>query len=96
MKLPFLGGGLKDDERFNEEMKIDFERLIKWLEYYGLPQYHIHVSGHIMPLHLREFLKLIGPKRIFPIHGEHPKLFRGFMKDIGEVIIPEKGKTYKI
>ena len=87
---------LSMSEPFNEEMEIDFERLIKWLEYYGLPQYHIHVSGHIMPLHLREFLKLIGPKRIFPIHGEHPKLFRGFMKDIGEVIIPEKGKTYKI
>jgi len=87
---------LSMSEPFNEEMEIDFERLIKWLEHHGLPQYHIHVSGHITPLHLREFLKLIRPKRIFPIHGEHPKLFRGFMKDIGEVIIPEKGKTYKI
>lgn len=87
---------LSMSEPFNEEMEIDFERLIKWLEYYGLPQYHIHVSGHVTPLHLREALKVIKPKKIFPIHGEHPKLFSGFMKDVGEVIMPERGETYEI
>ncbi|MEM2913637.1 MAG: MBL fold metallo-hydrolase [Candidatus Bathyarchaeia archaeon] len=87
---------LSASEPFNEEMEIDFERLVSWLEHYGLPQYHVHVSGHVSPLHLREALKMIKPKRIFPIHGEHPKLFCGFMKDLGEVIMPEKGKAYEI
>lgn len=88
---------LSASEPFNEEMEIDFNRLISWLEHYGLPQYHIHVSGHITPLHLRSFLKAVKPKKIFPIHGEHPKLFSKFSSDLGsEIILPEKGKVYEI
>ena len=44
---------LSASEPFNEEMKIDFERLVNWLRHYGLPQYHVHGSGHIMPLQLK-------------------------------------------
>ncbi|MGD0978917.1 MAG: hypothetical protein ABR962_07215 [Candidatus Bathyarchaeia archaeon] len=36
---------LSASEPFNEEMDIDFKRLANWLDLYGLPQYHIHVSG---------------------------------------------------
>lgn len=41
---------LSASELFNEEMEIDFERLLNWLWHYGLPQYHVHVSGHMMPI----------------------------------------------
>ncbi|MEM1585844.1 MAG: MBL fold metallo-hydrolase [Candidatus Bathyarchaeia archaeon] len=88
---------LSASEPFDEEMEIDFSRLISWLEYYGLPQYHIHVSGHITPLHLRKSLEIIKPKKIFPIHGEYPRLFSKFLSDLdGEIILPEKGEVYKI
>jgi len=88
---------LSASEPFNEEMEVDFNRLLSWLEYYGLPQYHIHVSGHITPLHLRKFLDNVKPRRIFPIHGIYPKIFSKFMRDLGsEIIIPEKGKLYEI
>jgi len=88
---------LSASEPINEEMEIDFNKLIKWLEHYGLPQYHVHVSGHIMPLQLKEALKTVKPKKIFPIHGEHPELFGKFMKDLdSEVLVAEKGKEYKI
>mgnify|MGYP000274073773 CR=1 FL=1 len=88
---------LSASEPFNEEMEIDFNKLLNWLEHYGLPQYHIHVSGHIMPLHLREAIKTIKPKKIFPIHGNYPKLFSRFIGDIdGQIIIPEKEKRYEI
>ncbi|MEM1514863.1 MAG: MBL fold metallo-hydrolase [Candidatus Bathyarchaeia archaeon] len=88
---------LSTSEPFNEEMEIDFNRLISWLEYYGLPQYHIHVSGHITPLHLRKFLDAVKPKRIFPVHGEHPRLLSRFLSDLGcKIILPEKGKVYEI
>jgi len=88
---------LSASEPFNEEMEIDFNRLVSWLEYYGLPQYYIHVSGHITPIHLREFLEAVKPKRIFPIHGEYPKLFSKFLGDLdSKIILPEKGEVYEI
>lgn len=86
---------LSASEPVNEEAEIDFEKLINWLEHYGLPQYQVHVSGHIMPLQLKETLEMIKPKKIFPIHGEHPELFSKFMKTLNsDIIIMEKGKEY--
>ena len=88
---------LSSSEPFNEEMEIDFNRLINWLEHYGLPQFHVHVSGHVNPFHLRESLQSINPKKIFPIHGVHSKLFSVFMRDMkSKIILPEKEKKYRI
>jgi ribonuclease J len=86
---------LSTSEPYNEEMQIDYERMINWLNHYGLPQYHVHISGHIMPLQLKETLQAIKPKRIFPIHGDHPELFSRFMKDLpSEIVLVEKEKEY--
>jgi ribonuclease J len=85
--LPFslkLGSGyvVSASEPFNEEMELDFEKLINWLKHYGLPQYHVHVSGHIMPLQLKMALKQMNGKRIFPAHTEGAELFSRFMRDV--------------
>jgi ribonuclease J len=88
---------LSASEPFNEEMEIDFERLINWLRHYGLPQYHAHVSGHIMPLQLKATLKDIGARNIFPVHTENAELFASFTRDLkGKVILTEKEKQYTI
>jgi ribonuclease J len=88
---------LSASEPFNEEMEIDFERLVNWLKHYGLPQYHVHVSGHIMPLQLKAILKEINAEKIFPIHTENAGLFAKFMRDQkGKVIQVEKSKEYRV
>ena len=88
---------LSASEPFNEEMEIDFERLLNWLRHYGLPQYHVHVSGHIMPLQLKKALKEMNASKIFPIHTENAELFAKFMRDLkSETVLVEKGKEYKI
>jgi len=88
---------LSASEPFNEEMEIDFERLINWLGHYGLPQYHAHVSGHIMPLQLKTILKEINAARIFPVHTENAESFAKFVRDLeSKVILTEKEKEYKI
>jgi ribonuclease J len=88
---------LSASEPFNEEMEIDFERLINWLSHYGLPQYHVHVSGHIMPLQLKGVLKEINAATIFPIHTEHPDLFAKFMNDLkSRTVLVEKCKKYAV
>jgi ribonuclease J len=88
---------LSASEPFNEEMEIDFERLLNWLRHYGLPQYHVHVSGHIMPLQLKNALREMDAEKIFPVHTENAELFAKFMRDLkSETILIEKGKEYKI
>jgi ribonuclease J len=78
-------------------MEIDFERLINWLRHYGLPQYHAHVSGHIMPLQLKALLKEISGTKIFPVHTENANLFRKFMRDAkSQIVLTEKDKEYQI
>ncbi|MDW8040973.1 MAG: MBL fold metallo-hydrolase [Nitrososphaerota archaeon] len=84
-------------EPFNEEMEIDFERLVNWLRHYGLPQYHVHVSGHITPLRLKVCLKEINAKKIFPVHTENAELFAKFMRDLkSQIIITDKGREYRL
>jgi ribonuclease J len=86
---------LSASEPFSEEMEIDFERLVNWLRHYGLPQYHVHVSGHMMPLQLKAALKQIGAKRVFPVHTEQADLFAGFMRDQkSQVTLVVKNKEY--
>ena len=88
---------LSASEPFNEEMEIDFERLVNWLNHYGLPQYHVHVSGHIMPLQLKTVLEKINAKTVFPVHTENPRLFGRFMRNLkSKVMLTEKEKEYKI
>lgn len=88
---------LSASEPFDEEMEIDFDRLINWLVHCGLPQYHVHVSGHIMPLQLRKVIEIIHPQKTFPVHCNYPELFCRFMKNVGgEICLAEKGKEYVI
>jgi ribonuclease J len=88
---------LSTSEPFNEEMEIDYERLVNWLRHYGLPQYHVHVSGHIMPLRLKAALKEINAKRIFPVHTENAELFARFVRDLqSQVTLVEKSREYTL
>jgi ribonuclease J len=88
---------LSASEPFNEEMELDFEKLVKWLSHYGLPQYHVHVSGHIMPLQLKAALKEINAAKMFPVHTENAGLFCKFMRDLkGKVKLIEKETAYRL
>ena len=86
---------LSSSEPFNEEMEIDFEKLLNWLTHYGLPQYHVHVSGHITPLQLKSTLKQINASRIFPVHTENAELFAKFMRNQkSQIVHVKKNKPY--
>jgi len=86
---------LSASEPFNEEMEIDFERLINWLRHYGVAQYHVHVSGHMMPLELKAVLKNMDSKRVIPIHTENADLFARFMRNLkSKITVVEKNRQY--
>ena len=95
-KLEFV---LSRSESFSEESALSLDRLMNWLLLYGVRRYYrIHVSGHMMPEQIGEFVESINPERIIPIHTEHPDLFDAFvprrMRD--RIILPEHGKLIKL
>jgi mRNA degradation ribonuclease J1/J2 len=72
------------------------QRLIEWLNFYGMPLYHIHVSGHIMPQDLKGLVAKIRAKYTSPIHTEHPELFSKFMKNKDRITIPKPNQSIDI
>ena len=88
---------LSSSEPYNEEMELDMQRLIEWLDFYGMPLYHIHVSGHIMPQQLRSLVGGIGARRVAPIHTEHPELFLKYAlekRDVG--VLPVRNQWIEV
>jgi len=63
-------------EPHNEEQRIDEEKLDNWLGHFGIPRLHVHASGHANHLDLMRIVGEIKPKKLIPIHTEHPKLFK--------------------
>lgn len=88
---------LSQSEPFNEEMEINFEKLLNWLERFGIPQYHIHVSGHALPHQLKWAIEEINPKKVFLVHTEKPELYKRFLSDLNmEIISPAEGREYDV
>jgi ribonuclease J len=83
-------------EPFNEEMEIQRDRYVNWLDHFGLPMYHIHCSGHIMPTEARKFVETVAPKNFFPVHTENPGLYARYVSDITHVELAQKGVRYDI
>lgn len=79
-------------EPFNEEMEISYERMRNWLKYFDIRFVQSHCSGHICGIDLKELIQTINPKIIYPIHTEHPYMFKKFPM---KVEIVKERKTYK-
>jgi len=77
-------------EPVNEEGEVEFSKLLNWLDHFGMPLYQIHCSGHIMPNELKDIVSKIQPKRLHPIHTEHPELFAKFLNKYVEVKPPRR------
>ncbi len=92
---PGPGGAFinSSSEPFNEEMELDHERFVNWLNHFGLPMYQIHSSGHMMPTELRETIGAVLPKTLVPIHTEQPELYGSFVKDLAVIEQVRKGST---
>ncbi len=88
---------LSQSEPFNEEMEIDYNKLLNWLEICGLPLYQVHASGHINPDQLKWAIQEINPERLYPIHTERPKLLVAYISDLKiEVVCPVNGVEYTV
>lgn len=80
-------------EPFNEEMEISYERMKNWLDHFDIEFFQSHCSGHINGDDLKELITTIQPKTLYPIHTEHPELFKKLKTKTTRV---QEGKTYKL
>jgi len=87
---------LSISEPFTEEQEFEFERVVNWLDHFGLPMYHVHCSGHIMPGQLKTAIDRIAPKMLYPVHTDHPELFAKFVSDARNVTVPQKNVAYPV
>ncbi|UCH71670.1 MAG: MBL fold metallo-hydrolase [Thermoplasmatales archaeon] len=80
-------------EPFNEEMEISYERMHNWLNHFDLKFVQSHCSGHISGSDLYELIETVKPKTVYPIHTEHPDMFKKLSM---QTTIIQEGKTYKL
>jgi len=80
-------------EPFNEEMEMSADRMRNWLKHFGPRYVQSHCSGHMCGADLKEVVAQIKPKMLFPIHTEHPGMFRGVG---GKAVMVKEGKSYAI
>jgi ribonuclease J len=86
-------------EPFSDEMKLDENRLSKWLEHFDInaPEYkplYVHASGHASRPEIEQFIHDVNPKTVFPVHTEKPEIFDSIVPAGTIVISPEQGKEY--
>lgn len=80
-------------EPFDEEAEISYERMKRWLDFFNLPLRKSHCSGHAPGEDLKEIVREINPKVLFPIHTEHPGMFRGISR---KVRLVKEGREYSL
>ena len=82
-------------EPFNDEMKLDQERIQRWLVHFGLISKigawnTIHVSGHGTGDQIKKVIDGADPKTLIPIHTEHEDHFDALHSNVKKVSLGEK------
>ena len=75
---------------FNEEMQLDYKRLMNWVNHFNLDYYEAHASGHASPEELAWVIEEINAKKLIPVHTEDSRGFKKFTKKITPAAPGEK------
>ena len=84
-------------EPFNDEMKLDQERIKRWLIHFGLISDDgawntVHVSGHGTGDQIKKVIEGANSKTVIPIHTEHEDYFDALHDNVKKVRLHEKIK----
>jgi len=80
-------------EPYNEEQEISQTRVDNWINHFGMSKFQSHCSGHARGKDLLEAVSEIGAETLYPIHSEHPELYKKVSKNM---ILVEEGKRYDL
>jgi len=89
---PSVGGDFihSMSEPFSEE-DIETKVLHNWLKHFELKFHQIHASGHCSSRDLVKVINKIKPKKLVPIHTEHPTIFKKLFRNYS-VELAKEGK----
>jgi ribonuclease J len=79
-------------EPFDDDMRLDQERVKRWLLHFGLIKReeewnHIHVSGHGSGDQIKKIIEGSNSKTLIPIHTEHEEYHKKWHPQVKEVLI---------
>jgi ribonuclease J len=80
-------------EPYSEE-DLEAKVMQNWLKHFGLRFHQIHASGHCSRREVETIVSEVKPRRLFPVHTEHPELFKRVAREVREVFIPELKTNY--
>jgi len=80
-------------EPYNEEQELSQDRIDAWLEHFGMNKFQSHCSGHARGQDLLEAVKDIGAKTLYPVHTEHPELYK---KITNSMVLVQESKKYEL
>jgi len=80
-------------EPFTEDMVLERKKVDEWLKHFQLyPMKEAHASGHAHRPELEKLVKAINPERLYPVHTEHPEVFKEFSNTVG-IITPAQNSV---
>ncbi len=82
---------LSTSEPHSEEQVLEMDKIENWVKLLGLRFHHIHASGHASGPEIIDTIVEINPKRVIPIHSQHPEEFEKLLRMRGmgcEVVRP--------
>ena len=80
-------------ESYNEEQEISQERINAWMDHFGINKFQCHCSGHARRKDLLQIVDEINARTLYPIHTEHPEIYKRIVKNAFEVV---ERKSYSL
>lgn len=71
---------LSTSEPHTEEQVLEMDKIENWAKILGMRFHHIHASGHASGPEIIEIIEEINPRRVIPIHSQHPDMFEKLLK----------------
>ena len=66
---------------------------ITWIDHFGMHKFQCHCSGHARSRDLLQIVDDINARTLYPVHTEHPEIYKRTAKNVTEVI---EGRSYPI
>lgn len=80
-------------EPYNEEQEISQARIDAWVDHFRMYKFQCHCSGHARSKDLLQVAEEINAHALYPVHTEHPGIYRKTIKNVIEV---SEGRTYSL